>query len=67
MTMTMYMIGTFKVSAQVRSLPSKTARPILGKSLSCHNVDDEVDLEDEVEVDDEVDVDEVDLEDEIDN
>ena len=26
--------------AQVRSLPSKTARPILGKSLSCHNVDD---------------------------
>ena len=39
---------TFKVSAQVRSLPSKTARPILGKSLSCHNVDDEVDLEDEV-------------------
>ena len=53
---------TFKVSAQVRSLPSKTARPILGKSLSCHNVDDEVDLEDEVEVDDEADVDdEVDL------
>ena len=64
----MYMIGTFKVSAQVRSLPSKTARPILGKSLSCHNVDDEVDLEDEVEVDDEAYVDdEVDLEDEIDD
>ena len=34
--------------------------------LSCHNVDDEIDLEDEVEVYDKVDVDdEVDLEDEI--